>query len=144
MPEADLYGPLNRFLEAQGYEVVGDEPDAARAPLRIRCLSAQIEQLFCGRSLRTFGSGCGSSAAAAPGKISLYGTEGRATRQLAGLPEHERGKWSRHSDLNRGPAVYEVEGMPSVGRPVSRSSFRAQLELCGQPPRYAMVAPSYS
>ena len=32
--------------------------------------------------------------------------------QIAGLPEHETGEWSRHSDLNRGPAVYETAALP--------------------------------
>jgi hypothetical protein len=32
--------------------------------------------------------------------------------QSAGLPEHGTGEWSRHSDLNRGPAVYETAALP--------------------------------
>jgi hypothetical protein len=32
--------------------------------------------------------------------------------EIAGLPEHETGEWSRHSDLNRGPAVYETAALP--------------------------------
>ena len=39
--------------------------------------------------------------------------------QIAGLPEHEAGEWSRHSDLNRGPAVYEgVSGLRAPIRPL--------------------------
>jgi len=35
--------------------------------------------------------------------------------ETAGLPEHETGEWSRHSDLNRGPAVYETaSGVPPL------------------------------
>ena len=30
----------------------------------------------------------------------------------AALREHETGEWSRHSDLNRGPAVYETAALP--------------------------------
>jgi hypothetical protein len=32
--------------------------------------------------------------------------------ELAGLPEHEWEGWSRHSDSNRGPAVYETAALP--------------------------------
>jgi hypothetical protein len=47
--------------------------------------------------------------------------------QTAGPCEHESGEWSRHSDLNRGPAVYELDRPKRCGTSVERRELAAQL-----------------
>jgi hypothetical protein len=42
-------------------------------------------------------------------------------------PEHERGEWSRHSDSNRGPAVYELDRPQRCGMSVEWRAYGAQL-----------------
>jgi hypothetical protein len=43
---------------------------------------------------------------------------GVSSFQTAGLPEHGTGEWSRHSDSNRGPAVYELDRPKRCGTSV--------------------------
>lgn len=47
--------------------------------------------------------------------------------RLAGLPTHESREWSRHSDLNRGPAVYELVPPKRCGVSVKPRASVAQL-----------------
>ena len=41
--------------------------------------------------------------------------EDRANNRQQGYPSTKGEEWSRHSDLNRGPAVYETDGPKRCG-----------------------------
>ena len=51
-------------------------------------------------------------------RVDWTAREDLAIARIAVLRGHETGEWSRHSDLNRGPAVYEVDRPERCGRSV--------------------------
>jgi hypothetical protein len=66
----------------------------------------------------------------------LHGV-GRPQRFGYSLPGRGSGKWSRHSDSNRGPAVYETAALPLSYVGATGIVSRAIARVCRRPRRTA-------
>ena len=79
----------------------------------------------------------GTTLASNPGRARTWGVELGDDRRLPKCPARRsvgrsgrvppNGEWSRHSDLNRGPAVYEVDRPKRCGTSVESRALGAEL-----------------